>query len=89
MKEPEKTRVLNVFNDLDKRLFMGNLFAHDNPEAERVHIDEVRRFAESVHELKQALSCVGCGEYLIYKQDLGRIMCSNKKCDKPQMILCK
>ncbi len=87
--QTERVVIIDRFDKLEKRSFMGNLLTHDNPLADSLHIDEVRRFAESVHELKIALSCENCGGFLTYLQQMKRLTCSNEKCNNPQTIFCK
>ena len=87
--ETQREAITIRFDELEKRSFMGNLLAHDNPLADSLHIDEVRRFAESVHALKLVISCENCEEFMTYLQQMKRLVCSNKKCANPQTILCK
>jgi len=84
-----KERVFKGFQELEATVIMGNLLAHDNPEAENTSIAEVRRFCEAVHELNNTFICPECKTFYNYYQDMKRIRCPNPHCKQQIEIVCK
>lgn len=76
------------FKALECRAIMINLMAHDSPMLESVSIDEVKRFCNSVNELKKIVSCPSCESLLRYYQDMKKLRCPNSKCNKPLEVVC-
>ena len=87
--ETERNNIVYAFEELERRTFMGNLLVHDNPQAELLHLDEVRRFCESVEYLKTVLSCHECNSLLKYPTDVKRLQCSNARCRNPRLLVCR
>lgn len=99
--EPAKKRLMELVKDADYgknvekgfkalecRAIMINLMAHDSPMLESVSIDEVKRFCNSVNELKKIVSCPSCESLLRYYQDMKKLRCPNSKCNKPLEVVC-
>jgi len=87
--ETERDEIINAFEELERRTFMANLLVHDNPRAELLSLNEVRRFCESVENLKEKLSCNECGSLLIYPKEVKQLICSKRRCSKPKLIVCR
>ena len=77
------------FQELEATMIMGNLLSHDNPLADTVSIQEVKRFCEAVHELNNVFRCPNCGSFLKYYQDMKKLRCPNSRCDTPIEIPCR
>lgn len=89
-KEPLfQERTSKGFQELEATVIMGNLLAHDNPEAENVSIEEVKRFCEAVHALHNIFLCPECGSFLRYYQDMKKLRCPDPHCQKPTEIACR
>jgi len=77
-----------AFQELEATAIMGNLLLHDNPEAENVSIEEVKRFCEAIHDLHTLFTCPGCGSFLKYYQDMKKLRCPDSHCQKTMEIAC-
>jgi len=84
-----REKTLQRFQELEATMIMGNLLAHDNPLADAVSIQEVKRFCEAVHELDNAFKCPNCGSFLKYYQDMKKLRCPNPRCIDPREISCQ
>ena len=87
--ETERDEIINAFEELERRTFMANLLAHDNPQAELLSLEEVQRFCKSVEKLKSKISCNECGSLLKYPPDIKRLICSNRRCRNPRLLVCR
>jgi len=81
--EELKEKALKAFEVLEATTIYGNIISHNNPMAEELSIDEVKKFCEAVHKLYCTFLCPNCGQILRLYRDLGIVRCSNKNCDKP------
>lgn len=84
-----RAKSLQRFQELEATMIMGNLLAHDNPLADTVSIQEVKRFCEAVHELDNLFRCPKCGIFLKYYQDMKKLRCPNPRCEDPIEISCR
>jgi len=84
-----REKVLQRFQELEATIIMGNLLSHDNPLAETVSIEEVKRFCEAIHELNDVFTCPNCGSFLKYYQDMKKLRCPNSKCEEPIELSCR
>lgn len=78
--EETKNQIDGAFTDLNNLRIMGNLLSHNNLDATNITPTEVRRFVESIHEIKRLLSCPSCNRFLIYRPGIGIVCpknCSN------------
>lgn len=82
----KKDEILTKFDELEKRNYMGNLLQHDNPISASFSIEEIERFCNSVHKLHQVLCCTGCGEFLVYPENIKRLQCPNGDCKNPTIF---
>ncbi len=90
IKEDEfKAKIYKAFQDLETTVIMGNLLSHDNMLAEKVSIEEVNRFCESVHNLYNTFVCPNCGHFVGYYYELKIIRCPNTRCENPMEVKTK
>ncbi|NIA09662.1 MAG: AAA family ATPase [Nitrospiraceae bacterium] len=90
IKEDEfRAKISKSFQDLETTIIMGNLLSHNNMLAEDVSIEEVKRFCESVHNLRNVFLCPTCGNFVGYYPKLKRIRCSNPRCGNPVEVKTK
>lgn len=85
---PFKVAVQERFKDLEANSLMGNLMAHDNPEAENASAEEASDFCNAVHNLHLAFCCPDCKSFLKYYQDMKRVRCPNSHCTPQVDIAC-
>ena len=83
-----REKVSQRFQELETTIIMGNLLSHDNPLADTVSIEEVKRFCEAIHELNNVFSCPNCGSFLKYYRDMKKLRCPNSRCKNPIEISC-
>jgi len=90
IKEDEfKAKISKTFQDLETTILMGNLLSHNNMLAEKVSIEEVNRFCESVHNLHNAFLCPNCGHFVGYYHELKIMRCPNTRCENPMEVKTK
>ena len=90
VKEDEfREKAQQRFQGLEGTIIMGNLLSHDNPLADTVSIQEVKRFCEAIHELNNLFGCPNCGSFLKYYQDMKKLRCPNSRCESPIEISCQ
>lgn len=78
-----KKEILEQFRKLRETLFMGNLLSHDNPLVEKLSINEVEMFCNTVHDLHVLFLCPGCRNFLHYFRSSRIVRCSDLKCNSP------
>jgi DNA repair exonuclease SbcCD ATPase subunit len=84
-----KEKIFEAFKHLESTIIMGNLLSHNNMLAEEVSIEEVKRFCEAVHNLRNAFLCPNCENFIGYYRDLKIIRCSNPRCENPMEVKTK
>lgn len=90
IKDPTiKSNFLYDFQEIERTGIMGNILSHNNPLAESVSIEEVKRFCNCVNKLHERFLCPTCKHFIIYNRDFGIIRCSNSKCINPIEIKTK
>ncbi|UJG43126.1 MAG: AAA family ATPase [Candidatus Heimdallarchaeum endolithica] len=78
-----KDKIKEAFENLETKVFLGNILSHENKITKKVSLNEVESFCSSVKNLHNQFLCSTCGKFLNYYNNLKIIRCSNPKCKDP------
>jgi len=78
-----KDKIKEAFENLETKVFLGNILSHENKITKKVSLNEVESFCSSVKNLHNQFLCSTCGKFLNYYNNLKIIRCSNPKCKYP------
>jgi len=87
--EAFKNEVLEIFQDLESTILLGNLLSHNNLLAEEVTRGEVKDFCESVQNFHHVFLCPCCEQFLGYYKNLKILRCPNSRCEEPYEVKTK
>lgn len=68
---------------------IGNSLSHYNTYSTTVSIDEVSSFCQCAEDLRKVFSCSNCNSYLMFNSNRNELICSKKKCKKPDIYVKK
>ena len=71
-----------IFNEIDKTVYMGNLMSHNNESNYDLTINEIKLFKDAVYAFKKSMTCYNHkNKYLKFDKEKHLAICSQEKCN--------